>query len=183
LLIYLIDGEAEFWNDRISKNPLNIKFPSIHYSSIPFYLFFNGLARLRGIMKIYLKRLIIFALPFIIWACAGKNTGDPKDGNNGNEQVFITDRTGKKWDVTHAVQKYGLNPGNFQYGLGPYAITPINNPEMLSPRDEGYPADNSGEAVIGLEIDGDARAYSIRTLSRHEVVNDRVGSKDIAVVY
>ena len=134
-------------------------------------------------MKNFLKKLIIFALPFLIWTCASKNTGDPDNGNNRDEQVFITDRTGKKWDVTHAVPKYGFDPSNFQYGLGPHAITPINNPEMLSPGDKGYPVVDSAEAVIGLEIDGDARAYSIRKLSKHEVVNDRFGGKDVAVVY
>ena len=55
------------------------------------------------------------------------------------EQVFITDRTGKLWDVTHA-QKYGLDPSGYEYGLGPYAIRPLNNPLMLTPGDAGYPS-------------------------------------------
>jgi len=121
-----------------------------------------------------------------MFCCHGKNTGGPDTGeenNNAGEKIYITDKTGKKWDLTHAVEKYGFDTRNFQYGLGPFAITPINNPVMISPGEPGYPADNSTDAVIGLNIDGDARAYLIRTLSRHEVVNDRVGGKDVAVVY
>lgn len=39
------------------------------------------------------------------------------------------------------------------------------------------------EAVIGLSINGDARAYPIRVLMWHEIVNDRVGGVPVAVTY
>ena len=41
----------------------------------------------------------------------------------------------------------------------------------------------SDEFVLGVEIEGDARAYPIKVLSRHEVVNDIVGGKPIAVTW
>ena len=135
-------------------------------------------------MKIFYRFIMLAVLSSMLFYCYGKNSGGPASGDDDpGEKVYITDRTGKKWDVTHAIANYGFDTKNFQYGLGPFAITPINNPQMLSPGEPGYPSDNSTEAVIGLNIDGDARAYPIRTLSRHEVVNDRVGGKDVAVVY
>jgi len=39
------------------------------------------------------------------------------------------------------------------------------------------------EAVIGLEINGDARAYPLRILIWHEIVNDTVGGIPVAVTY
>ena len=39
------------------------------------------------------------------------------------------------------------------------------------------------EQVIGLSINGDHRAYSIPMLSRHEIVNDTVGGKPVAVTW
>jgi hypothetical protein len=39
------------------------------------------------------------------------------------------------------------------------------------------------EAVIGLSINGDVRAYPIRILMWHEIVNDRVGGVPVAVTY
>jgi len=39
------------------------------------------------------------------------------------------------------------------------------------------------EPVIGLEINGDARAYPLRILTWHEIVNDVVGGKPVAVTY
>lgn len=41
----------------------------------------------------------------------------------------------------------------------------------------------SDELVLGVEIEGDARAYPIRILSRHEVVNDIVGGEPIAITW
>ena len=39
------------------------------------------------------------------------------------------------------------------------------------------------EPVIGLEIDGDVRAYPIRILMWHEIVNDTVGGLPVAVTF
>jgi hypothetical protein len=39
------------------------------------------------------------------------------------------------------------------------------------------------ELILGVEIEGDARAYSVPLLSRHEIVNDVVGGKPIAVTW
>ena len=39
------------------------------------------------------------------------------------------------------------------------------------------------EPVIGLSIDGDARAYPLRILTWHEIVNDTVGGTPVAVTY
>ncbi len=40
-----------------------------------------------------------------------------------------------------------------------------------------------GELVIGVSIDGDHRAYSVPHLSGHEIVNDVVGGRPIAVTW
>jgi hypothetical protein len=39
------------------------------------------------------------------------------------------------------------------------------------------------EMVIGVEINGDRRAYSVPLLSSHEIVNDVVGGKKVAVTW
>ncbi|SDG19522.1 Protein of unknown function [Limimonas halophila] len=39
------------------------------------------------------------------------------------------------------------------------------------------------EPVIGLSVDGDARAYPLRIMTYHEIVNDRIGGKPVAVTY
>ena len=62
------------------------------------------------------------------------------------------------------------------------AIPSIDNPSFVS----GVDADlqyEGDELVLGVEIDGDARAYSIPFLSGHEIVNDVVGGQPIAVTW
>ena len=39
------------------------------------------------------------------------------------------------------------------------------------------------ERVIGVSVNGEHRAYSLNLLSRHEIVNDIVGGKPIAVTW
>jgi len=61
-------------------------------------------------------------------------------------------------------------------------IPAIDNPQFLGPAeaDDFYDPD---ELVIGVEFEGDARAYSVPFLSGHEIVNDTVGGRKIAVTW
>ncbi len=62
------------------------------------------------------------------------------------------------------------------------AIPAIDNPEFLSAAEanEFYDPD---ELIIGVEFNGDARAYSVPFLSNREIVNDTVGGEKIAVTW
>ena len=66
--------------------------------------------------------------------------------------------------------------------LGFDAIRSIEDPRFVSidVADETY---GPLELVLGVEIEGDVRAYSVPLLSRHEIVNDVVGGKPIAVTW
>ena len=66
--------------------------------------------------------------------------------------------------------------------LGYDAIPAILNPEFAAATEaEEWMAPS--EQVIGLSVNGDHRAYSIPLLSRHEIVNDTVGGKPVAVTW
>jgi hypothetical protein len=76
-----------------------------------------------------------------------------------------------------------VDPGDiFSGGPPPDGIPPIEDPEFLDV------ADNvdllpQAEAVVALEIDGDARAYPVRAMVWHEIVNDTVGGVPVSVTY
>jgi carotenoid cleavage dioxygenase-like enzyme len=59
-------------------------------------------------------------------------------------------------------------------------IAAIFDPEFVA-ADEAEIADDAW--VLGVVIDGQARAYSLNLLNRHEVVNDRIGEKSFAAVW
>ena len=77
-------------------------------------------------------------------------------------------------------------------GLPRDGIQPLNRPDTMSPEDAAeIPWGGHGkgaflipsERVVGLEIGGQARAYPLSILNWHEVVNDRLGGRDVLVVY
>jgi hypothetical protein len=61
-------------------------------------------------------------------------------------------------------------------------IPAIFDPEFLT-AEEANEEYQDNELVLGVEIDGDARAYSIPYLSSREIVNDTVGGRHIAATW
>ena len=62
------------------------------------------------------------------------------------------------------------------------AIPAIDDPRFLT----GAAAETQmlpGERLLGVVIDGEARAYPLKMLSRHEIVNDEVSGVPIAVTW
>ena len=59
-------------------------------------------------------------------------------------------------------------------------IPAIDRPKFVAAGNAGLAAD---DRVLGLVLDGVARAYPIRILNWHEVVNDRFGEQPVAVTY
>ena len=66
--------------------------------------------------------------------------------------------------------------------LGFDAIPAILSPSFSS-AEEAEAWMDSDEQVLGLSIKGEHRAYSVRMLSRHEIVNDVVGGVPVAVTW
>jgi hypothetical protein len=65
--------------------------------------------------------------------------------------------------------------------LPPDQIPAIDDPRFVAPAAAG--SLEPQEPVVALEIAGDARAYPVRILTWHEIVNDRVGRVPVAVTY
>ena len=67
-------------------------------------------------------------------------------------------------------------------GPPPDGIPPIDRPKFI---DVANPPDymDDDEPVIGLEVNGDARAYPLAILISHEIVNDVVGDIPVSITY
>lgn len=61
------------------------------------------------------------------------------------------------------------------------AIPPIDDPAFETVEEADWLADR--EPVVVLELDGEARAYPLRILTSHEIVNDEVAGRPVAVTY
>jgi hypothetical protein len=116
------------------------------------------------------------------WLMTSCNTGDtvatpspsPESGpqSQTTRGILIEDSTGRSWDVTHALNQYGMKPEHFHFGLGVGAIPSVDDPKMVSEGDPDYPARESSMRVFGVDHNGSQRAYSIARLTRHEVFNE-----------
>ena len=69
----------------------------------------------------------------------------------------------------------------FSGGVPPDAITPIDWPSFEKASTVDWLEQQ--EAVIALEIDGEARAYPVRILIWHEIVNDTFGTLPVTITY
>lgn len=59
-------------------------------------------------------------------------------------------------------------------------IPAIVEPQFVAAGEAEVPDD---AWVLGVAVDGRAKAYSLNLLNQHEVVNDRIGEKDFAAVW
>lgn len=73
-----------------------------------------------------------------------------------------------------------FDPSQIVSVLSRDAIPAIDDPKLVAAEEADVGDD---ELVIGVEIEGEVRAYPIRVLSSHEVVNDTIRGKPIAVTW
>ena len=66
-------------------------------------------------------------------------------------------------------------------GPPPDGIPAIDEPRFAPTAEIDFLADD--EAVLSLEIDGDARAYPLQIMTWHELVNDTVGGVEVTISY
>jgi hypothetical protein len=124
--------------------------------------------------------LLCYALGLASSAC---EFSDTRVDEQTIERVVIIDQSGKHWDVTQAVVRYGFAADGFKFGLGPFTVTPIILPPVAAPGDSGYPAGADAFGVIGVSRTGEARAYRLDDLLDVEVVDDVIGGEPVAVVH
>lgn len=130
--------------------------------------------------------LILMCVSLMVVTCQNVENPSYADINIVNDGVFIVDRDGKKWDVTHAQEHYGMDAKHFQFGVGVNTIPPIMEPEFVIEGESRFPPENAPFIIIGyqeFEEHRDARAYATDILYYHEVVNDYIDDTYFAVGY
>ncbi|MFQ5595708.1 MAG: DUF3179 domain-containing protein [Anaerolineae bacterium] len=75
-----------------------------------------------------------------------------------------------------------ISPGDLEAVLPRDAIPAITDPQF-DDAESARAYMRPDEQIIGLILDGDVRAYSINILSRHEIVNDRIGGEPVAITW
>jgi len=74
-----------------------------------------------------------------------------------------------------------VDPGRIHQGGPPRdGIPAIDRPKFVA---AGQAKLDAGDRVLGVALNGEAKAYPVRILNWHEVVNDKVGGAPVAVTY
>jgi hypothetical protein len=94
-----------------------------------------------------------------------------------SETVTVQRTPGQGGNSGDAVQSFDIITV-----LGKDGIPSIDNPRFVGPGEADRQME-SFERVLGVSINGDNRAYPLNMLSRHEIVNDTVGGKPVAVTW
>jgi hypothetical protein len=68
-------------------------------------------------------------------------------------------------------------------GPPPDGIPSIDNPKFVTIHDAGNNFLSDSDLVLGININGDVRAYPLLILVWHEIVNDKIGGVQVAVTY
>lgn len=96
------------------------------------------------------------------------SVGDPRENDGGALNVTSVVVDGKEYEVAKI--------------LSQDAIPAIFNPNFYTP-EEAELQYRETDLVIGVSIGDEHRAYHVAYLSAHEIVNDVVGGKPIAVTW
>jgi len=85
------------------------------------------------------------------------------------------------FDVTGA----SIDPVRFQYGIGKDRIPSVESPQFVSATDPRLAAAGVGPdtPVLGVVVEGEARAYPVELMDLHEVVNDEFAGEPYAVLW
>lgn len=87
------------------------------------------------------------------------------------------------FETTSEGVRYTTHPSELQQGCpgGKDCIPSIDDPQFQSADSATWLRPN--DTVIGVEIDGETKAYPLRILNVHEIVNDDLAGRPIAVTY
>jgi len=122
-------------------------------------------------VKCVLLTVLTLALPGFLTLSYGQEASKNPDTSD-KEETYLTDRTGRRWDITHAVTVYGMSPDYFNFGIGLGKIPSVDHPKIEDKTDPAFPSAEGEAAVIGVDYNGEQRAYAVEDMIRHEVFNE-----------
>ncbi|KKK92084.1 hypothetical protein LCGC14_2706480, partial [marine sediment metagenome] len=147
-------------------------------------------------MSVGLKTRLLFAsavAALIAVACVGGGDSGDGDGEDTSEDGLTFDDLGlddriplftESWNTDWTKRTISLSEliAGIQRPDPRDVIQPIDDPQFDTVEEAAqWLVDR--EPVVALELEGEARAYPLRILTSHEVVNDVVGGRSVVVSY
>lgn len=118
--------------------------------------------------------LVALAAALVAGSLSGGEDAAPEPRPTTGSRVAVADPS----DVPDPVLEGARLPPSFRQLLPRDGIPPIYHPKFVAAADSEW---TDSTLVIGVELDGDARAYSVPYLNRREMVIDRVAGIPVLV--
>lgn len=141
--------------------------------------FVPPLTRPRRVAAISLFALFSAAAgPGLLEARGDSHPTSPTERSQARQVHFVQYRGGPSFDLSRSVV-----PRNEIRSGGPPkdGIPALTDPPLLRRRDATYL--NDAERVAGVSLGEESRAYPLKILNYHEIVNDKLGDIPVAVTY
>ena len=105
--------------------------------------------------------------------------------NSNLDTSLVSTTSGYNTNSASAQDKNNIVPLDQIVGGGPPpdGIPSIDNPKFIPVQEADEKFLEDSDLVLGLNINGDIRAYPLQILVWHEIVNDKVGGTPVAVTY
>lgn len=120
----------------------------------------------------------LMGLALVAAACGGKQaapSGEGPDAKPNPDAKFYWEEPGVEHESLIPLDEI------ISGGPPPDGIPPIDAPKFITPAKATWL--DPAEPVLSVEIEGDARAYPLQILLWHEIVNDTVSGRPVAVTY
>lgn len=136
----------------------------------------DNASRVESIARAFLAPALLITFLFIVAWAAWRSPGTPSRPEATAELGELAVPS-EVYDPVRAGEKL---PDGFRQVLARDGILPVYDPRFVSAETAGWTPD---ALVIGVEIDGEAKAYPVGFLNRREMVIDRLAGIPILVTW
>jgi Protein of unknown function (DUF3179) len=136
------------------------------------------------ISKVSIRRGLVITLTVVVVLGIGIMIGLLSHYSNTNSHLSTSISRSTTATLTAQEEEKSIVPLDqiVSGGPPPDGIPSIDNPMFTSVKEADEILDDS-ELVVGLDVNGDIRAYPLQILVWHEIVNDNIGGVPVAVTY
>jgi hypothetical protein len=129
----------------------------------------------KSMLGIIIAIALVGIMTIIIFVIPPTNTTPPNTVTSSFAKLVSNSNTGEDKSIVPLDQIVSGGPP-------PDGIPSIDNPKFVSVQEADKFLQGS-DLVLGLNINGDIRAYPLQILVWHEIVNDKVGRVPVAITY
>ncbi len=121
--------------------------------------------------------LILFALSGVVTVSVSAGDQTPREVKVERKPKYISNGPGQKpFDVT----RHTVPLSEIERSVPKNAIPALVNPRFIAPGEVGKLLE-AKDRVLGVFLNGEAKAYPVRILNWHELANDEVGGHPVLV--